>query len=81
MGELRRNVDADLAACQSSLDEESQADAAARAKYGDGWRVPQSATLAKHLWEKLHSYRYRGLSSAGLSLCWQQQQQQWQQRG
>lgn len=57
MGELRRNVDADLAACQSSLDEESQADAAARAKYGDDWRVPQSATLAKHLWEKLHSYR------------------------
>ena len=58
MGELRRNVDSDLAACQASLDEESQADAAARAKYGDDWRVPQSATLAKHLWEKLHSYRW-----------------------
>lgn len=57
MGELRRNVDADLAACQASLDEEATADAGARAKYGDEWRVPQSATLAKHLWEKLHSYR------------------------
>lgn len=60
MGELRRNVEADLSACQASLDEEAQADAAARAKYGDDWRVPQSATLAKHLWEKLHSYRWGG---------------------
>lgn len=68
MGELRRNVDADLAACQSSLDEESQADAAARAKYGDDWRVPQSATLAKHLWEKLHSYRCGALSSATIRM-------------
>ncbi|KAF8060549.1 BRO1 [Scenedesmus sp. PABB004] len=98
MGELRRHVDADLAACQAALDEEAQADAAARSAYGDEWRVPQvrraargglgaarrrarpvlgrrapaaapggsprpaararqSATLAKHLWEKLHSYR------------------------
>lgn len=57
MGELRRHVDADLAACQQSLDEEASADAQARSTYGDEWRVPQSATLAKHLWEKLHSYR------------------------
>lgn len=57
MGELRRHVEADLNACQASLDEEAAADAAARTKFGDEWRVPQSATLAKHLWEKLHSYR------------------------
>lgn len=57
MGELRRHVGDDLAACQAALDEEAGADAAARAAYGDEWRVPQSATLAKHLWEKLHSYR------------------------
>lgn len=68
MGELRHNVDADLAACQASLDEEATADAGARAKYGDEWRVPQSATLAKHLWEKLHSYRcvFRAMSLFGV---------------
>eukprot|EP00878_Enallax_costatus_P005711 GHUV01005989.1.p1 GENE.GHUV01005989.1~~GHUV01005989.1.p1 ORF type:complete len:726 (+),score=266.47 GHUV01005989.1:1137-3314(+) len=57
MGELRRHVDGDLSKCQQSLDEEASADAQARSTYGDEWRVPQSATLAKHLWEKLHSYR------------------------
>eukprot|EP00879_Flechtneria_rotunda_P013649 GHRR01014259.1.p1 GENE.GHRR01014259.1~~GHRR01014259.1.p1 ORF type:complete len:727 (+),score=319.48 GHRR01014259.1:344-2524(+) len=57
MGELRHHVDADLAACQTALDEEAAADVAARSTYGDEWRVPQSSTLAKHLWEKLHSYR------------------------
>jgi hypothetical protein len=57
MGELRRHVEADLSACQSALDEEAQADAAARSQYGDEWRMPTSATLAKHYWEKLHSYR------------------------
>eukprot|EP00775_Hariotina_reticulata_P008073 gene8073-8268_t len=64
MGELRRHVEADMNACQASLDEEAAADAAARTKYGDEWRVPQSSTLAKHLWEKLHSYRST-MSQAG----------------
>lgn len=63
MGELRRHVDADLATCQRNLDEEATADAQARGTYGDDWRVPQSATLAKHLWEKLHSYRYEAHTS------------------
>jgi hypothetical protein len=58
MGELRRHVEADLSACQSALDEEAQADAAARSQYGDEWRMPTSATLGKHYWEKLHSYRW-----------------------
>jgi NADPH-dependent 7-cyano-7-deazaguanine reductase QueF-like protein len=57
MGELRRHVEGDLSACQSALDEEAQADAAARSQYGDEWRMPTSATLGKHYWEKLHSYR------------------------
>ncbi|WIA15140.1 hypothetical protein OEZ85_001828 [Tetradesmus obliquus] len=57
MGELRRHVEGDLSACQAALDEEAQADAGARAQYGDEWRMPTSATLAKHYWEKLHSYR------------------------
>lgn len=57
IGELRRHVDADISACQASLDEEASADADARSTYGDKWKVPQSATLAKHLWEKLSSYR------------------------
>jgi hypothetical protein len=57
MGELRRHVEGDLSACQFALDEEAQADAAARSQYGDEWRMPTSATLAKHYWEKLHSYR------------------------
>jgi len=57
IGDLRRHVEADLASCQSALEEEATADGEARRTYGDKWKVPQSATLAKHLWEKLQSYK------------------------
>ena len=57
IGDLRRHVEADLASCQSALEEEGTADGEARRTYGDKWKVPLSATLAKHLWEKLHSYK------------------------
>ena len=67
IGDLRRNVEADLAACQKALDEEAAADAAARSEHGaDRWPVPVSATLARHLLDKIQSYRST-LAQAGES--------------
>ncbi|GBF91561.1 hypothetical protein Rsub_04301 [Raphidocelis subcapitata] len=57
MGELRRNVEADLAACQRTLEDEAAADASARAEFKDRWGVPASATLARNLADKIASYR------------------------
>jgi hypothetical protein len=65
IGELRRAVEADLGACGAALEEEAAADSAARATYSDRWKVPQSATLAKALSDKLAAYRWAAAGWSG----------------
>jgi len=58
IGSYRANVEGDLGTATSELEKEAAADGEARSRWGDRWSVPQSATLAKHLWEKLSSYKW-----------------------
>ncbi|GBF94332.1 hypothetical protein Rsub_06954 [Raphidocelis subcapitata] len=57
VGELRRNVEAELNDGQKALDEEAADDAAARAEFGDKWSPPRSATLARALADKIANFR------------------------
>ncbi|KAG2490070.1 hypothetical protein HYH03_011535 [Edaphochlamys debaryana] len=57
IGELRREVDADLMAAQASLDSDARADGEARAAHGDKWRAQAAATAAKPYWDRISQYR------------------------
>ncbi|GLC38437.1 hypothetical protein PLESTB_001578000 [Pleodorina starrii] len=57
IGEIRREVDADLMAAQESLDADSRADGEMRDKHGDKWRVQPAATASKPYWDRISQYR------------------------
>ncbi|GAX77401.1 hypothetical protein CEUSTIGMA_g4847.t1 [Chlamydomonas eustigma] len=57
VGQLRESLERDMQQCSQELDNDAQQDAEARAKYGEAWRTPAAATMAKPYWDKVATFR------------------------
>ncbi|KAF5836068.1 ALIX V-shaped domain binding to HIV-domain-containing protein [Dunaliella salina] len=57
IGELKRTCEEELVAAANALNADAQADAEARAKYGDQFRATPAPTAAKSYWDRIAQFR------------------------